>query len=76
MKTPRYFQESVLLRRPYLRIEWIEFVLRNPVRTEVQANGRIRYWAFIRDLGKDLRVVTEADGQTVHNAFADRGFKL
>ena len=55
-------------------MEWIEYVLNNPVRTQIQANGRIRYWAPIPELGKYLRVVTEADGETVHNAFLDRRF--
>ncbi|MCS6844887.1 MAG: hypothetical protein NZ528_11305 [Caldilineales bacterium] len=75
MKTTDYFRESVLVRRPYLKMEWIEAVLRNPVRTEVQPNGRTRYWGFIEELGKYLRVVVEADGETVHNAFPDRGFE-
>ena len=43
--------------------------------TEVQANGRIRHWAFISEVDKYLRVVTEPDGQTVHNAFFDRRFE-
>ena len=75
MKTTSYFEIGVLARRPYLRVEWIEYVLHNPVRTEVQGNGRIRYWAYVPDLGKYLRVVVEPDGETVHNAFPDRGFK-
>ncbi len=75
MKTTTYFATSVLARRPYLREEWIEYVLKNPLRTEVQVNGRVRRWAFITALGKYLRVVTEADGETVHNAFLDRGFR-
>lgn len=75
MKTTDYFRESVLLRRPYLKMEWIEAVLRNPVRTQVQPNGRIRHWAYIEELGKYLRVVVEPDGETVHNAFPDRGFE-
>jgi hypothetical protein len=75
MKTTDYFERSVRLRRPYLRQEWIEYTLHNPVRTETQPNGRIRYWAFITELGKYLRVVTEPDGETLHNAFPDRGFK-
>ena len=41
---------------------------------EMQANGRIRRWALIPDMGKYLRVVTEADGETVHNTFFDRRF--
>lgn len=62
-------------RRPYLKVQCIEYVLANPIRTETQPNGRIRLWAFIPDLGKYLRVVTEPDGETVHNAFIDRRFK-
>jgi hypothetical protein len=75
MKTTEYFKSSVLSRRPYLRNEWIEFVLKNSIHKEVQENGRVRHWAFIDELGKYLRVVTEPDGETVHNAFPDRGFK-
>ena len=75
MKTTHYFDASVMVRRPYLTLEWIEYVMSHPVRTEVQANGRIRRWAFIREAGKYLRVVTESDGETVHNAFFDRRFQ-
>jgi len=63
-----------MVRRPYLREAWITAVLSHPVRTEVQANGRIRRWGFIAELGKYLRVVTEPDGETIHNAFLDRNF--
>jgi len=75
MKTTHYFKISVMARRPYLKVEWIEYVLNNPVHTEVQANGRIRRWAFISEMGKYLRVITEPDGETVHNACFDRSFK-
>jgi len=75
VKSTEYFESSVMARRPYLKAEWIEFVLRRPMRKEIQENGRIRHWAFIEEIGKYLRVVTEADGETVHNAFPDRGFK-
>lgn len=75
VKTTPYFRNSVLARRPYLKEEWIERVLHNPLYTEIQPNGRVRYWAFIVEAGKYLRVVTETDGVTVHNAFFDRGFK-
>ena len=75
MKITNYFKNSVLKRRPYLKMEWIEYVMNNPIRVEVQPNGRIRHWAFITEAGKYLRVVLESDGETVHNAFFDRGFK-
>ncbi len=76
MRATKYFLSSVLARRPYLKTEWIEYVLENPVRTEVQENGRIRRWAYIQELGKYLRVVTEPDGEIVHNAFPDRSFTV
>lgn len=75
MKTTHYFKDNVMIRRPYLKMEWIEYVLSNAIRVEVQTNGRIRRWALISEVGKYLRVVTEPDGETVHNAFFDRGFK-
>lgn len=74
MKTTDYFNSSVLIRRPFLKAEWIEHVLQNPLRREVQPNGRIRFWGYIDEIDKYLRVVTEPDGETVHNAFPDRGF--
>ena len=75
MKTTRYFEEQVLRKRPYIQREWCERALREAVRCEAQSDGRYRYWVFVAELGKYLRVVTLADGQTVHNAFPDRGFK-
>lgn len=74
MKTTRYFAEEVIVKRPYLKIEWIEMVISYPQKTEIQEDGRKRYWGFVPELGKILRVVTLADG-TVHNAFPDRTFR-
>lgn len=75
MKTTRYFDEQVIRKRPYLRPEWCEQVVRNPLRRDVQPDGRIRWWGYIPELGKYLRVVTLEDGETIHNAFPDRTFK-
>jgi len=75
MKTTRYFEEQILRKRPYLRREWCERALREAIHREVQPDGRIRHWIFIPELGKHLRVVTLKDGETIHNAFPDRGFK-
>jgi hypothetical protein len=76
MKTTDYFTKSVMVRRPDIKSEWIEYVLNNPIRIEIQPNGRIRRWAYIAEIRKYLRVVTEPDGETVHNAFLDRRFRL
>jgi len=75
MKKTGYFENNVMRRRPYLKEEWIEIVLKNPTKKENQLNGRIRAWGFIPEINKYLRVVTEPDGETIHNAFPDRGFK-
>jgi len=76
VKVTRYFLEQVLRKRPYIRPEWCERVIQQPLKKEVQPDGRIRYWGYIPELGRYLRVVTLADGETVHNAFPDRNFKL
>jgi hypothetical protein len=55
---------------------WVERVVSNPERQEIQADGRIRLWARIEEAeGRALRVVLLPDGETVHNAFFDRGYK-
>jgi len=75
MKTTRYFEEQVLRKRSYLKREWCERALREPLRLEVQPDGRIRHRIFIEELEKYLRVITLADGETIHNAFPDRRFR-
>ena len=52
MKTTRYFEEQVLRKRPYILREWCESVLAAPVRREVQADGRIRFWARVTRPGE------------------------
>jgi hypothetical protein len=77
MKTTRYFEEQVLRKRPYLQRAWCEQVLADPVRREVQSDGRIRFWGIVEGVpDRFLRVVTLEDGETVHNAFYDRGFRI
>ena len=75
MKTTRYFEEQVLRKRPYIEREWCERIINNPLKRVDQPDGRIRFWGQVPELGnRMLRVVTLADGETVHNAFPDRGF--
>jgi hypothetical protein len=58
-----------------IREEWIQHVIEHPVREVIQADGRIRRWAPIREMeGRHLRIVLLPDGETVHNAFFDRSF--
>ncbi|HEY9868641.1 MAG TPA: hypothetical protein V6D08_05705 [Candidatus Obscuribacterales bacterium] len=75
VKTSRYFQEQGLRKWPYLQLRWCEFVITNPMRKEVQSDGRIRYWGVIAEVDRILRVVVLEDGETIHNAFFDRTFR-
>lgn len=77
MKVTAYF-EAVRERpdRAVIKLEWIERAIQSPVREVIQQDGRIRRWAFVAEAeGKYLRVVLLPDGETVHNAFFDRGYK-
>jgi hypothetical protein len=76
VKTTRYFE---LIRgrpdRAIIREEWILRALRNPIREYVQVDGRIRRWCQVPEMeNRYLRVILLPDGETVHNAFFDRGF--
>jgi hypothetical protein len=73
MKTTRYFDNVVRKRRPYLQDAWLEEAWYKPMYKEVQQGGRTRHYIFIPEFSKYLRVVFE--GEMVHNAFLDRGFK-
>lgn len=71
-----YFENEVLRKRPYLRKRWCVDVVLAPIRIQRQPSGRIRFWGSIPELpGYYLRVVTLADGVTIHSAFLDRRFR-
>lgn len=76
MQFTRYF--GAIRHRPdraTIKDEWIQSVIKSPEREYIQADGRVRRWAKI-DENQDryLRVVF-ADGETIHDAFFDRGYK-
>lgn len=77
--TTAYFTEQVLRKRPYLTLEMCQAVVRDPLRTIAQSDGRIRHWAQVtlpnEREPRILRVVTLDDGVTLHNAFPDRNFR-
>lgn len=77
MKCTHYFR--AIRQRPdraIIRDEWIEDVIKHPIREMIQHDGRIRRWAAICEMdGRFLRVILLADRETVHNAFFDRSFK-
>jgi hypothetical protein len=76
----RFTQYSLYTRqrsdRKRIKMEWIKNVFDNPIKEEIQSDGRIRRWAKIPEAdNKYLRVVILEDGETIHNAFFDRSFK-
>ena len=77
MKTTKYFRATrVRPDRVTIKDEWIQHVARFPEREHIQSDGRIRRWARIEQMGgRYLRVILLPDGETVHNAFFDRGYK-
>jgi hypothetical protein len=75
VKVSQYFERCVMVERPYLTLEWCQRALTNPIKRVVQQDGRIRYWVYVSEVQKYLRVVTLPDGETLHTAFFDRGFK-
>jgi len=61
--------------RAVITDEMLKYVIENPVKEIIQVDGRIRRWAPIKAMNnKYLRVILLSDGETVHNAFFDRGF--
>jgi hypothetical protein len=76
LKTTRYFEEQVLRKRAYIKREWCMQIMKNPSKKEIQPDGRIRYWGYVSELDRFLRIVVLEDDETIHNAFIDRNFKL
>ena len=76
MKYTQYFTAMrIRSDRAGIQLEWIQRVIDMPSKETIQADGRIRRWASIAEAdGRFLRVILLEDGETVHNAFFDRGF--
>ena len=77
MKFTDYYK-SIRVRpdRRMIKDEWIQRVIKNPDREEIQSDGRIRIWATIEEMeGRYLRIVLLSDRETIHNAFFDRRYK-
>jgi hypothetical protein len=75
-KFTRYFENQIMLKRPYLTKEMCIRVVESPLRVEPQEQDRYRFWAAVEELqGRFLRVVTLSDKLTIHNAFLDRRFR-
>ncbi len=68
METTAYYDGEVQRKHPEVRQEWVERVLANPYHSETQPDGRIRYWGYIQEADKWLRVIV-ADGKLLNRFF-------
>lgn len=77
MKFTQYFLVmQQRLDRIGIEKEWIQRVIEQPLRQEIQEDGRIWRWGHVAEAeDRVLRIVLLADGETVHNAFFYRRFK-
>lgn len=77
MKVTKYYE--AMRQRPdraIIKDEWVSRAILEPLAEIVQEDGRIRRWTQVPEFGgRYLRVILLPDGETVHNAFIDRGFK-
>jgi len=73
----RYFAFDVIGRpdRREIDMDDIRRALSHPDHRLRQPDGRSRHWVWVESHHRWLRIVIEPDGETVHNAFWDRGFK-
>lgn len=76
MKCTQYFLHT-RKRKDRARIDesWILEAIASPIDEQVQSDGRIRRWVYVAEEERYLGVVLLADGETVHNALFDRGFR-
>lgn len=61
--------------RSCIKEKWIQDAIENPLKVEIQKDGRIRKWVYVKEVDKYLRIILLPDGMTVHNAFFDRNFQ-
>ena len=68
METTWYYENVARRRHPEVKDEWVERVLANPQHTQVQPDGRIRYYGYIIEAEKWIRVIVD-DGKLLNRFF-------
>lgn len=58
-----------------ITLEQAARVVSHPTRVLFQEDGRTRYWGYVNELGRYIRVVVEADDQTIVTVFVDSRFQ-
>ena len=74
METTWYYENIVRYSHPEIEDGWVERVVANPFHTEVQSDGRLRYYGYIEETGKWVRVILE-DGKLLNRFFGHGALK-
>lgn len=75
MKFSNHFLRDVLPKRPYLNEELLSEIINEPIKVEIQENGRQKIWGYSQLYNKYIRVIVLEDNETIHTAFFDRDFE-
>lgn len=76
LKYSSHFIIDVLPKRQYLSAELISEIINNPLKMEIQEDGKIKIWGFSSKHNKYIRIILLDDCETIHTGFFDRNFKL
>lgn len=74
MKFSDHFVNDVFPKRPYLTKEVIGDILANPLKIDIQNDGRKKIWGFSSEYSRHIRVAPLEDNETILTAFFDRNF--
>ncbi len=75
--THPYFENVTPINHPEIMpfVEWVFRAIEKPDHAETQDDGRIRYFIYVPEAQKYIRVITLENGRTIFNAFFDRNHK-
>ena len=76
MKFTNHYVNDVFPKRPYLTEELLTEIIYNPLKKEIQEDGKIKIWGFSSKFNKIVRIILLEDEETIHTAFFDRNFKI
>ena len=74
LETTPYYERAIRVKHPEVKDEWVERVLANPHHVETQADGRLRYYGYIAEERKWIRVIID-DGKLHNRCFDHTGLK-
>lgn len=70
MERARYYRVAAR-KHPEIKEEWVDDVLNHPLSVEMQPDGRIRYYGYVGEVDKWIRVIVE-DGKLFNRFFDHR----